>query len=183
MLKRVLTRPKVRPARSNAATVLLKSGVAGFAAIASISFRFSAIEASRAGLNWSTWIRSKGGTPPYGPVQGASRGLPAAAEEGAIIARATRTRAAARRNALHLSIGRALLRKGRRAERRHSTARGPGCLERIARVLDAPWPPDEPVKTLSFRSRPFARRSAECRGASHIRRLPNDHEATISRSP
>jgi hypothetical protein len=44
--------------------VFSKVGAAVFDAIRSTSERFSAIAASRAGLNCATATRSKGGTPP-----------------------------------------------------------------------------------------------------------------------
>ncbi len=50
-------------------------GVLGSSAIAAISRRFSAIPASSAGLNSSTFTLSNGGTPPFRPVHLARRML------------------------------------------------------------------------------------------------------------
>src|SRR5882724_7509031 len=55
--------------------VLSNEAAAGLRVIASISPRFSAMAASRAGLKSETHTRSKGGTPPAGPTHGASNGL------------------------------------------------------------------------------------------------------------
>src|ERR1700737_1727 len=57
--------------------VLSKVAREGLAAICSISSRLSAIAASSAGFKSATWKPPKGGTPPQGPVQGASNGLAA----------------------------------------------------------------------------------------------------------
>src|SRR5687768_1151080 len=71
----LLTRSSVRPAFSMAARVFSKVGGSVLFAMASISRSVSAIPASRAGLKCSTLTLSKGGTPPYGPVQTGRRGL------------------------------------------------------------------------------------------------------------
>src|ERR1700723_2986132 len=70
-----LTRLKVCPVRSSAAMVLPKAGAAGFRVMRSISARFSVMAASSAGLKSATRTWSKGGTPPAGPTQSASRGF------------------------------------------------------------------------------------------------------------
>ena len=70
-----VTRSRVSPVRSIAAMVLSKVGAAGFLAMPSISARFSAIAASSAGPRSLTLNRPNGGTPPHGPVQGASSTL------------------------------------------------------------------------------------------------------------
>src|SRR5688572_24230839 len=57
--------------------VLAKVGFSGFALIASMSARRSARAASSAGPKCAGSTRSNGGTPSYGPVQGASNGLAA----------------------------------------------------------------------------------------------------------
>src|SRR5262245_60393694 len=73
--------------------VFSKSGFAGFFATASISFRFEAIAASRAGLKSATLTLSNGGTPPYGPVHFSSRTLSAfrGVATSAAVAAATRS--------------------------------------------------------------------------------------------
>jgi hypothetical protein len=58
------TRSSMRPAFSIASIVLAKVGAAGSPAMRSISARHSAIAASRAGLKYSTFTWSNGGTPP-----------------------------------------------------------------------------------------------------------------------
>src|SRR5687767_1361130 len=62
-----------------ASMVLAKVGGAGSFAILSSSARFSFIAASRAGSKSATATLSKGGTPPYDPVQAASNAGPFAA--------------------------------------------------------------------------------------------------------
>src|SRR5512140_1240578 len=68
-------RSSVRLAFSSAASVLSKVGAAGSFAILSTFASVSAIAASRAGWNCSTFTWSNGGTPAYGPVQGARGGF------------------------------------------------------------------------------------------------------------
>src|SRR5438270_13388487 len=58
-----------------AAIVLSKLGAASAAAMRSISARFSAMAASSAGLMSVALKCPNGGTPPHGPVYGASRGF------------------------------------------------------------------------------------------------------------
>ena len=53
-------------------------------AIFSMAASRSAITFSRAGLKCSTWTLSKGGTPPYGPVQGWSKGF-VSLDNGAVV--------------------------------------------------------------------------------------------------
>ena len=60
--------------------VFAKVGSAGLVAIASISLSSLFIASSAAGAKSATATLSNGGTPPNGPVQGASRGLAACAE-------------------------------------------------------------------------------------------------------
>src|SRR5215831_12457987 len=58
-----------------ASSVLANVGGAGSAAMASVSSSCFFIAASSAGSKCSTRTRSKGGTPPAGPVQSSSNGL------------------------------------------------------------------------------------------------------------
>ena len=69
------TRSSVRPVRSRAARVFSKVGASVPATMASISRRCSASAASNAPGKCSGAMRSHGGTPPYGPAQGAINGL------------------------------------------------------------------------------------------------------------
>src|SRR5687768_12536842 len=70
------TRSSARAERSMASIVLAKVGGAGSFAILSISARFWFIAASSAASNSATTTLSKGGTPPYDPVQAASNAGP-----------------------------------------------------------------------------------------------------------
>src|SRR5687767_11943405 len=71
------------PDRSSATRVFSKVGGAGSFAIFSTSASCSAMAASSAGSNSETCTLSNGGTPPWGPVHGASRGFCTVASEGA----------------------------------------------------------------------------------------------------
>src|SRR5215813_3955062 len=71
----VVTRSSVWPAFSRATIVFSNFGADVTRAMFSISFRFSAIAVSSAGLNRATWTLSNGGTPPYGPSHSESSGF------------------------------------------------------------------------------------------------------------
>src|SRR5688572_30842749 len=70
-----IARSNVRPARSSAAIVLSNVGADLSDAMRSISSSSSCIAASSAGWKCSTRTRSKGGTQPYGTVQGSRSGF------------------------------------------------------------------------------------------------------------
>src|SRR5436190_23767155 len=72
------TRLSISPDFSSGTNVFANVGAALLLAIASISFRFSAIACSSAGLKSATFTLSNGGTPPYGPVHFSVSGLTAA---------------------------------------------------------------------------------------------------------
>src|SRR5688500_20051554 len=79
-----------------AAIVFSKVGGDGSFAMRSTSARFSAIDASSAGPRCSGRALSNGGTPAYGPDQGASNGFAAAAAEPLVISAAPAVTAPAR---------------------------------------------------------------------------------------
>ena len=72
--KTLETRSRSCPLRSSASMVLSKLGVAGLAAMASISVRCAAIARSKAGRKCSGLIAGSGGRP-NGPVQSVSNGF------------------------------------------------------------------------------------------------------------